>query len=127
MADNPINLTLRFLLELAALVGIFYWGWTQYQGVWRFVLAFGLPIIAATVWVVFRVAGDGGEAIIEIPGPERLLLELGLFALMSVLLFDAGQVNPGKLWLVVVAVHFIISYDRVIWLLSGNKHDHPSR
>ena len=37
MSAHPINLALRFILELAALYALGYWGWTQHDGLvdWR--------------------------------------------------------------------------------------------
>src|SRR5690606_19890911 len=70
MANNPLNLGLRFLLELVALFAVGYWGWTQHQGVMRFVLAIGLPALLAAAWGIFRVPGDAsasGEAIVAVP------------------------------------------------------------
>jgi hypothetical protein len=58
MGSNPINLVIRFLLELSALMAMGFWGWNQGKGAFRFVLAFGIPIIAALVWGVFAVPDD---------------------------------------------------------------------
>jgi hypothetical protein len=35
MANHPINLALRFLLELAAWGSMGYWGWQTHEGVMR--------------------------------------------------------------------------------------------
>ena len=35
MASHPLNLAVRFLLEIAALVAIGYWGFSQHSGIWR--------------------------------------------------------------------------------------------
>ena len=122
MSNNPLNLAFRFLLELAALAAIGYWGWAQHAGVWRFVLAIGLPLLAAALWGIFRVPGDAsssGRAPVAVPGAVRLLLELAFFALATWALFAAGQ--PVLAWILGLAVllHYALSYDRVIWLLRG--------
>ena len=49
MGTNPINLTVRFLLELTAYIAMGFWGWNQGKGTLRFALAFGIPVIAATL------------------------------------------------------------------------------
>jgi hypothetical protein len=80
MSNNPINLILRFLLEIAILFSLGYWGWTQQQGVLRYVLAIGLPIIAAVIWGTVRVPGDAshsGTARVPVPGTLRLIIRLG--------------------------------------------------
>jgi hypothetical protein len=77
MGYHPINLALRFLLELAALYFIGRWGWVQYDGIWRYILAIGLPLVAATIWGVFRVPDDGGAPVVRALGrcvPHRSCL-----------------------------------------------------
>jgi hypothetical protein len=58
MSQNALNLAVRFLLELAALYAFGRWGWNQRADFMRYVLMIGLPLIAATLWGVFRVPGD---------------------------------------------------------------------
>ena len=58
MANNPINLGLRFFLELYGLFALGYWGWVQHTGSPRILLAFGLPLLAAVFWGTFRVPND---------------------------------------------------------------------
>ncbi len=118
MGSHPINLALRFLLEIAALGAIAYWGWTQHDGVARYVLAFGLPLLAMIVWSIFRVNGDPGDAPVAIPGLLRLALELVLFVIAVWMLHAAGQPNWGLILAVVVGVHYITSYDRLQWLIQ---------
>ena len=43
MGQNPLNLALRFILEILALVAIGYWGWTTNTGALRYLLTFGAP------------------------------------------------------------------------------------
>ena len=50
MGSHPINLAIRFLLELSALLAMGVWGWRQSEGWFRFLLALGIPVIAAVVW-----------------------------------------------------------------------------
>ncbi len=98
MSSHPINLAVRFLLELAALAAIGFWGWSRGEGVLRFVLALGLPLIAAVLWGTFRVPGDSsasGQTPVAIPGVLRLLLELAIFACATWALYDAGTVQPA--------------------------------
>lgn len=118
MSSHPVNLAVRFLLELSILAALAYWGWTEHGGVWRFVWAVMLPLAAAGLWGTFRVPGDPGDAPVPVPGGVRLLLELALFGAEVALLAAAGR--PG--WAVglgaVIVVHYAVSYDRVAWLLS---------
>ncbi|MBC8335965.1 MAG: YrdB family protein [Anaerolineales bacterium] len=121
MGSNPINLAIRFLLELAALSSIGYWGWTQHEGGMRFFLAIGLPLLAAALWGTFAVPDDpsrSGKAPVPVAGIIRLALELAFFAAATWLLFDAGQPSLGRTLGVVVLIHYLISYDRIGWLLK---------
>jgi hypothetical protein len=74
MANNPINLLVRFILELAGLFALGYWGWTQHTGALRILLAVGLPLLAAAIWGVFRVPGHPGNAPVAVPGMTLMAL-----------------------------------------------------
>lgn len=121
MGSHPINLTVRFLLELAALAILGYWGWRQSDGPFRYVLAVGLPLIAAAAWGSFNVANDpsrSGQAPVPVPGIVRLGLELGLFGFATWGLFDLGLTTLGWAMGIIVLVHYGISYDRLQWLIK---------
>lgn len=115
---HPINLALRFLLELVAWGGMGYWGWTQHQGVLRVLLGIGLPLLAMTVWGVFRVPGDPKDSPVPVPGLIRLCIELLEFGLAVLLLIAAGQQAFAIGFAIVVALHYLVSYDRIGWLLT---------
>ena len=122
MRSHPINLALRFVLELGALAAMGFWGWTQHDGVARWIWMIALPIAAAAVWGTFAVAKDpsrSGRAPVPIPGVLRLLLEFAFFAGAAVLLGLAGQVTLAIVFAGVVVVHYAISYDRVAWLVRN--------
>ena len=124
MSQNPINLAVRFILELAALAALAYWGWTQHSGILRYLLTVSLPVLGAVLWGVFAVPGDrsrSGDAPVPVPGILRLLLELLLFGFAAWCLYDAGLVLLANIFGIVVLVHYIISYDRIIWLLRKGK------
>ncbi len=118
MGQNPINLALRFLLELAALYSIGYWGWNRDGGIVRYLLAFGLPILAAFVWGTFRVPGDGGAPRVRVPGVVRLLIEAVFFGFATWGLWDAGAITAAWILGGLTLFHYLISYDRLAWLLK---------
>jgi hypothetical protein len=120
MSQNPINLGIRFLLEIAALVALGYWGWVAHDGVLRWLLAAGLPLLAAVLWGTFAVPGDrsrSGGAPVPVPGAVRLLLELAFFGAAAWALYDAGATLLAWVLAGVVVVHYAVSYDRIAWLL----------
>jgi hypothetical protein len=118
MANNPINLALRFFLELAGLFALGYWGWTVHSGALRWLLAVGTPLAAATLWGTFRVPDDPGKAPVAVPGWVRLLLEAAYFTASVAAFYAAGKPAWGLVFAVVVVFHYAISYDRVIRLLN---------
>ncbi len=121
MGSHPINLALRFILELAALASIGYWGWKQSDGWFRIVLAIGIPLILAAIWGTFAVPDDpsrSGEAPIITPGIIRLIIELCFFAFATWTVYDLGLNKICVVFAIIVTVHYIISYDRIVWLMS---------
>ncbi len=121
MSNHPANLALRFGLELAALAALSVWALEAVSGPGGVALAILLPLLAATAWATLRTPGDdshGGGAPIPVPGIVRLALEWLLFALAVLALLAAGHRTAGMALGVVVVVHYILSYDRVLRLLG---------
>ena len=121
MGSNPINLGFRFLLEMTAIIIYGYWGWHASPGPLRYLLALGLPLIAAAIWGTFRVPEDSshsGKAPIPIPGALRLLLEFAFFSLAVFLLLTSGKEGLGLIFGGAVFIHYLLSYDRIFWLLK---------
>ena len=120
MGSNPINLAVRFILELAGMVALGWWGWNQGEGILRFLLALGIPFLAAVLWGTFAVPDDpsrSGEARVPVPGIVRLMLELAFFGLATWSLFATGLTTLGWIYGIAVLIHYVISYDRVMWLV----------
>ncbi len=121
MGSHPLNLTIRFLLELSALAAAGIWGWNQNDGWIRFLISFGIPIVLAAVWGIFAVPNDpsrSGNAPIDVPGVVRLAIELAIFAFATWALQDLGYLRTTWIFGIIVAIHYIISYDRIMWLFS---------
>ena len=118
MGRHPVNLALRFFLEIAAFVAIGYWAWTAHTGVLRVVLVILLPVLAAFIWGAFRVPNYGGAPLVQVPGVVRLLIELGIFGFAVWGLFDAGAVTTALIFGGITLLHYITSYDLVLWLIK---------
>ncbi len=123
VANHPINLAFRFLLELVALSALAFWGWA-WGGWLRWPLAAGCALAAMTVWAIFRTPGDesSGKGYVATPGALRLGLELAFFGL-AVLALLTVHANERAIWLglalgVGVVIHYALSWDRVLWLLG---------
>jgi hypothetical protein len=120
MGSHPINLLLRFLLELCVLAVAGYWGWSVSSGFTRFLLVWGVPLLLAILWGTFSVPDDpsrSGRAPIPVPGVLRLLLELINFGFGVWALYSLGHGVAGLVLAVLVVVHNILSYDRITWLV----------
>lgn len=121
MGSHPINLFIRFLLELSILLAMGVWGWRQTDGWFQFVLALGIPIIFAAVWGTFAVPNDPsrlGRAPVPVPGIVRLILELAFFTIGTWMLYNMGYLSLSPIFGVIVVIHYLVSYDRVIWLIQ---------
>lgn len=121
MGSHPINLGVRFLLELAALIAIGNWGWRLGEGWMRWVFALGIPLLIGIVWGTFAVPDDpsrSGAAPVPTPGMIRLIIELAILGFGAWALLDTGLDKWGWLMAGVIIVHYLISYDRILWLWS---------
>ncbi len=121
MGSHPINLAIRFLLEITALLVIGIWGWKLSDSWIRFFLAIVFPTIIAAIWGTFAVPNDpsrSGAAPIVVHGIVRLAIELGIFALTTWTLYDLGTTILSWIFGVIVVIHYIISYDRILWLIK---------
>jgi len=121
MGSHPVNLALRFLMEVSALVAMGYWGWQQSDSAVRIVFALGVPILGAAVWGTLAVPGDpsrSGSAPLPVPGLLRLAIELGFFSFAAWTLYTIDALRLSGLLSVAVVVHYVASYDRVRWLMA---------
>ena len=127
MSQNPINLAVRFALEIAAVVGLFRLGLWAADGPLAAVLALALSVGAASAWGLFNVPGDrsrSGRAPVPVHGAVRLLVELLVLGGAAVGWLLAGPRWFAWTYVVVLAVHYLVSWDRVGWLL-GWRADAP--
>jgi hypothetical protein len=121
MGSHPVNLAVRFLLELSALIAMGFWGWKQSENGVRVVMALGIPVLAAVVWGTLAVPDDpsrSGSAPLAVPGTVRLAIELAFFSFATWALYDMGAARLSALLGVAVAIHYFASYDRVRWLIA---------
>ena len=121
MGSHPANLALRFLLELAAFVGLGMWGWSLTDGWFRVVLAIALPVSAAALWGTLAVPEDpsrSGRAPVPTRGWIRLILELAVLGLGCAGFLWAGHSLLAGILGTLVIVHYLLSTDRIRWLLA---------
>ena len=121
MGSHPINLAIRFLLELTVLISTGMWGYQQTDGWLKFVLAIGVPLVLAAIWGTFAVPDDpsrSGAAPVVTPGTLRLIIELSFFGFGVWALYHVGYLRVSLVVAIIVIIHYLISYDRIAWLLS---------
>ena len=121
MGSHPINLAIRFLLEIFSLVSISIWGWKQSQGWLSYALAIGIPIVFAAIWGIFTVVNDpsrSGSASIPVSGIVRLGIEFLFFGLAIWALYNMELKHVSLLFGSIVLIHYVISYNRIYWLLQ---------
>lgn len=121
MANHPLNLALRFGLELAMLAAWALVGWSFSSASWRLLPAILLPLAAAALWGVFRVPGDGGPPVIVTPGPLRLLLEALLFGGAVYGLWATRHATFAAILGGLALFHYALGYDRVLALLRNRR------
>ena len=115
------NLTLRFFLELAALLGLGTAGWSLSSEVWRWVAAPVVPLVAAILWGTFAVPNDpsrSGRAPIPVPGAARLVLELAILFGGAIGFYVAGYKTVAIVVALLIVVSYAFSLDRLRWLLK---------
>ncbi|MDG1528675.1 MAG: YrdB family protein [Polaribacter sp.] len=121
MGFHPINLVFRFILEVCAFISAGLWSFNQTDGLLKFLFGFGFPIFLAIIWGVFTVPNDksrSGNAPIPTNGIIRLAIELGIFAMATWSLYSLGYNNLYLIFGIAVVIHYVLSYDRISWLIS---------
>jgi Protein of unknown function (DUF2568) len=82
------NLTLRFLLELAAIGALGYWGFRTGSGpLTAVILGLGAPTVAMVVWGTFVAP----KATVAVADPVRLLISLAVFGAAGLALHATRQ------------------------------------
>lgn len=121
MSSHSVNLAIRFLLEITTLIATGMWGWRQGENGWQYVFAICIPLLLAALWGIFAVKGDpsrSGKTVVETPGIIRLILELGFFSFGCWVIHNLGWDYISLIFGLIVIAHYVVSYDRVRWLLS---------
>lgn len=115
------NLNLRFLLEGVTLIALGFAGWALGAGASEWLLAFALPLAAATIWGSFNVPGDpsrSGKAPVAVPGWLRLIIEVSILAAGLWACLWLWGPTAGALFGLGLVVHYAFSGDRIRWLLG---------
>lgn len=101
------NAAARFLLEVAALASLGYWGFQASDSTpAKVALGLGAPLIGATVWGLLIAP----RARRRLPDPTRLVVEPCLFASAAGALAAAGQIEVAIAFAAAVAVSVTLMF-----------------
>ncbi|MCM3765052.1 YrdB family protein [Neobacillus niacini] len=102
---KALNLGLRFLIEILALVIYGYWGFHVSKGtVMKYLLGIGTPLLVAVIWGMF----GSPKAPYGLTGTPYLLFELIIFGLPAVALFFSGKQTWAILYGAVMVINLVL-------------------
>ena len=100
------NDALRFLLEVAALAAVAYWGFSQHGGAVQWALGMGAPIALSFLWVTF-INPQGSQVTKD---PVRLLLEIVAFGAAVAALVASERTMLAVVLGALVAAHLVFTF-----------------
>ena len=118
---HPLNLALRFFLELAAFGGFAVLAWRSVEGLWRYLAVIAVLALLMALWGVFAVPDDpsrSGNAPVPVSGYIRLGLELAVLLGGGIAFYLASYNFAGISMIILVAIHYALSGERISWLLQ---------
>jgi hypothetical protein len=104
---QTMNLALRFILELCALLAVGYWGFKTGSGFGlKIGFGIGVPLFMAIIWGAFGAP----KAAVQLSAGLHLFLEFMIFGLPVVALLAAG--NPRLAWVyaVIAVINRVLIY-----------------
>ncbi|KJY34453.1 YrdB family protein [Streptomyces katrae] len=97
-----VNEGLAFLMELAGLALLAWWGWSTGQNtLLRILLAVGAPALAATVWGLFAAP----KATFTVPLVSVLVVKALFFGSAALALHSLGRTRAAVVFAVVAAAN----------------------
>ncbi len=116
----PVQLALRFVLEIGALYAIGACAAHRAPDGWRVPAALVAAALVALLWVTFAVRGDpsrSGGAPIPVPGGVRLALEWCVFGGGLAALVARGHAGFAVGYAVALLLHHAMTWSRIAWLV----------
>ena len=97
-----INLTVAFLVELAALAALGYWGFTVGPNTLaKFALGLGAPALAIVVWAILGAPTSSAQ----LQGPAYLALQAVVFGSGALAFVASGQKWLGIVYAIIALVN----------------------
>lgn len=119
---HPINLALRFGLEIVALYAMSSRVYAMYSSPENWFYAILSAVLAGAIWTIFKVPGDkssNGKAIVPINGVLRFLIEFSFFFVAVFLLIVDESYSFAGIFGFFIFMHYLTSLDRFVWLLKN--------
>jgi len=102
-----INQVVAFLLEIAMLISIGYWGFVEGKTILtKYALAIFLPIVATILWGFFAAP----KSKYRLKFPLRMIFKLCLFTIASILLYETKNSKIATWFGVIALTNEIIGY-----------------
>ena len=98
-----VNLGLKFLLEVAAVVAFAYWGANTDGLPLSLILAIAVPVVVIAAWAVFAAPKSARR----LPAQARIPFELAVFVAAVLALLAAGASGAALVMAVLVALNAI--------------------
>ncbi len=106
---RSINLGLRFILEMIALISLGYWGVKTNDGlISKLFFGIGLPLITAIIWGIF----GSPKAVYPISKTFHWTLLFAIYIISAVALYKSGMKYMGVIYLMTAIVNSFLVY---IW------------
>ena len=103
---QALNEGLQVLLELVVVVSLAVWGWEEGGGSGRWLLAFGVPLAFAIVWVTLVTRHSASK----LDDPARLRLEIAMFICAAVALVRIGHPVLSFAFVLLAATQLTLTY-----------------
>jgi hypothetical protein len=99
------NVALRFLLELAGIVAVGYWGYHAIDGVGRWLVAIGAPALLIVFWALVVAPGA------DVPIPQQVREVIGSIVLLAAAgaLYAAGAQAAGLAFAGLVILNTVLA------------------
>ena len=103
---SAANLGLRFLLEMAMLAAVAYWGFSEFDGVAGVLVGLAAALLVGVIWGVFM----SPKASRPVHDPARIALEVVLFGSAVAALAAADRVVPAIVLAALAALHLGLTF-----------------
>ena len=96
----------QVLLELAVLASLAVWGWEEGGATGRWILAIGIPLAFAIVWMTLVTKYSASK----LDDPSRLRLEIAIFVCAAAALVRIGHPVVSVLFVLLAVAQLSLSY-----------------